>query len=849
MSSRSATSGGGLDEKTRLESQSCEASSPQTPPSQPNAWSDHSAPVRSSSGIEPLPLPSRVKLGSAGDKPREFFRRLRRQPVHPVHPACQGPSINSEERPRPRGEPAQCDFQEVLDKVLPRTDGVAKYPEFDAAGLYVQSEEVLKVLWHAETERLINIARNPDIPLEFSSRKFFQGDTEKGYRDISNLCQKVLIALSICLLENEQINLEHCARFSNHERPLSFIKQFSKGQTILESVVGMGKANFLQETCSSLGATYELLNYISAVLTRLIVQTSPGSYWQTNVLSVLIKRITKIKLLLIDLPANSVIGAGAAGAFLSKIRDSISTQQKSGEMDEDEECEDFMQMVETQLEEVLVSSEEKQAAAHCVEQSKFQFGLNSALRHILISMGSTNRAGLPSSSFEICAVAYETGFEGFKALLFQDRDLQYSATSDLDNMNTAHSAFNILNQIVIHLKHQNREQEECTNGLKTTLQWKYCGDEDNRSGQIDIDLAGSSQRLRLSSMDEVITVMVPLAMTCPIFLADFTSFRHVIALTGFIQDDVQPLAEGKFGAFFRMYTSQFDSMRRPGVLHLSEALDCGFFSRSRLVRSSHPPPKEQHEATHQLNELKRLTKYMDEWVVDETCVTVSCPGYVWGVIFTAVLFAAGGLGVGFSVGQRINGVDPSNLATYLWVVAAFIVLVGKSMKVKEWTWNDFLRGRVRCCSVSELQSVTRIDGQLIIAKLLHDERRGSVLEIRGPYNSAFLRRSPDGFSIDKPISSSTLLISGLTMLKVVTAKGHALVCLDFRRGTDLRVIGHIPDPEKEHLICEQIDRLQPGVGATADGAQHQTKHAFSRSKDLKWKRVQGIYEKMDAKFV
>ncbi|KAK1726893.1 uncharacterized protein BDZ83DRAFT_536223, partial [Colletotrichum acutatum] len=742
-----------------------------------------------------------------------------------------------------------CDVEEVLKKVLPRSEGAAYYPEFDAAGLYVQSEDGLKALWHVETERLMKIAKNPDTPLDFSSKRFLQGDTEKGYRDLSKFCQKVLTAITICLLDNECINAEHCGQLSDHHRLSSLIRQVSKGQGAAESFASMGESEPQEDALRSLGATYELINYISAVLTRLIVQTSSGSYWQTNVLSVLIKRITKIKLLLIDLHANSTIAVRAAEAILSKVRESGDTQQKRGEMDEEEECEEYMRMVEANEKEGTASFEDSQVAAHCVEQNKFRFGLNSALRHILMSLRFINRSGLPATSFEICAVAYETGFEGFKALLFQDRDLEYSATSDLDNMNTAHSAFNILNQIVMHLKHQSHEHEAYTNGLKTTLQWRYSGDEDNRSGQVDIDLVGYSQRLQLNSMDEVITVMVPLVMTCPVFLSDFTSFRHVMALTGFIQDDVQPLAEGKFGAFFRMYTSEFASMKRPDVLHLSEALECGFFSRSGLVRSSHPPPREQHDATHRLNELKKLTEYMDEWVVDETCVTVSCPGYVWGVIFTAVLFAAGGLGIGFSVGQRINGVDPSNLATYLWVVAAFIVLVGKSMKVKEWTWNDFLRRRVRCCSVSELQSVTRIDGQLIIAKLLHDERRGSVLNIRGPYNSAFLRRSTEGFSIDRPISSSTLLISGLTMLKVVTAKGHALVCLDFRRGTDLRVIAHTPDPRKEHLICEQIDRLQPGASATADGAQSQTKHAFSRSSELKWKRVQGIYPQMDAKFV
>ncbi|KAL0776967.1 hypothetical protein CaCOL14_006485 [Colletotrichum acutatum] len=615
MSSRSVTLGGSPEEKTGVEGQPREASGPQTPPSQPNSSPKYNAPNRSGSGIEPLPLPRRITLKSAGDKPKEFFHRFRRQPVHP---ACQGPSIDSEERPRPRGGPAQCDVEEVLKKVLPRSEGAAYYPEFDAAGLYVQSEDGLKALWHVETERLMKIAKNPDTPLDFSSKRFLQGDTEKGYRDLSKFCQKVLTAITICLLDNECINAEHCGQLSDHHRLSSLIRQVSKGQGAAESFASMGESEPQEDALRSLGATYELINYISAVLTRLIVQTSSGSYWQTNVLSVLIKRITKIKLLLIDLHANSTIAVRAAEAILSKVRESGDTQQKRGEMDEEEECEEYMRMVEANEKEGTASFEDSQVAAHCVEQNKFRFGLNSALRHILMSLRFINRSGLPATSFEICAVAYETGFEGFKALLFQDRDLEYSATSDLDNMNTAHSAFNILNQIVMHLKHQSHEHEAYTNGLKTTLQWRYSGDEDNRSGQVDIDLVGYSQRLQLNSMDEVITVMVPLVMTCPVFLSDFTSFRHVMALTGFIQDDVQPLAEGKFGAFFRMYTSEFASMKRPDVLHLSEALECGFFSRSGLVRSSHPPPREQHDATHRLNELKKLTEYMDEWVVDET---------------------------------------------------------------------------------------------------------------------------------------------------------------------------------------------------------------------------------------
>jgi hypothetical protein len=170
-------------------------------------------------------------------------------------------------------------------------------------------------------------------------------------------------------------------------------------------------------------------------------------------------------------------------------------------------------------------------------------------------------------------------------------------------------------------------------------------------------------------------------------------------------------------------------------------------------------------------------------------------------------------------------------------------LSAKSLQVKDWTWNDFLHRRVRCCSVSELHAVTGINEQLIIAKLLHDECGSSVLKIRGPYNSVFLKRSTDGFSIDRPIYMATLLLSGLTLLKVVTPRGHALVCLDSRRGTDLRIVEHQGDQSKEHLVCEDINRLQERAKA-----ENHLRLQLTRSNNLKWKRVQGIYNVMDAEF-
>ncbi|KAI5841126.1 hypothetical protein DFP73DRAFT_556872 [Morchella snyderi] len=151
--------------------------------------------------------------------------------------------------------------------------------------------------------------------------------------------------------------------------------------------------------------------------------------------------------------------------------------------------------------------------------------------------------------------------------------------------------------------------------------------------------------------------------------------------------------------------------------------------------------------------------------------------------------------------------DPFSITTYAWVLAAFVILIFQkpSVKSKISRGGDFLLRQVKCRSVSELQSVTGINNQLIMAEILHDERR-TILNTRGPYFSV-IRKMAAGFSIDRPLTTRTLLLSGLTMLKVMTPQGHALVCLDAQRETDLEAVNHRGiEGKPNYLVCENINR-------------------------------------------
>ncbi|KAI1780016.1 hypothetical protein F4818DRAFT_401492 [Hypoxylon cercidicola] len=226
---------------------------------------------------------------------------------------------------------------------------------------------------------------------------------------------------------------------------------------------------------------------------------------------------------------------------------------------------------------------------------------------------------------------------------------------------------------------------------------------------------------------------------------------------------------------------------------------------------------------------------------------VKCKAYVCTFMFFCALLVAGSVAVGVAVGQRISGVDPFNITTYCWVLAAFILLVAKSVRVQDWPWNDFLHGRVLCKSVSELSSVTRIKDQLILAKLLQDESI-SFLETRGPYNTVFRRNSEDGFSIDRPISIWTMLLSGLIMIEVELTRGRGIVCLDLRRGTKYEHIQNLGNPrfmsDTEFIHC---NRLLDNKEQDAHTHDHPNKIRLAKG-DMVWLRARGFYGNKHAKF-
>ncbi|KAK4204823.1 hypothetical protein QBC40DRAFT_164201 [Triangularia verruculosa] len=724
-----------------------------------------------------------------------------------------------------------------------------KMPQFDSLSAYLPAGRDPKELWREEAARLVAEAKSPEPNLDFSSIKRFMSEgTEEGYQDLARLAETVLSALSLCLLDNECINVEYCKQLANRDRLKKLIQQARVSQTNSEwdeGGVGGDHADRVED--DSLDAIYALIDYISALLAKLLSQMATGKYWTDNILAVLTQRVTKLKVLLLDMHANTLISCQAGEAALD--RQGISTRLSNGILDE-EECDEVLRMIDAEAKEGLTTASNADVARYCVDQNRFRSGIDLTLRYLLLSLRFQNRSGLDCTSFEMCGMVYATGFENFKVLLFQDRDLEYSASSDQDTLNTAYPAFKILDQALQRVGEKTGAKPP-KGALRTTVEWRYR--EAAQNGNLPASTADDlddlsrcpTRRAVMESMSDIIAVMIPLILTSPSAVASLTKYRTVVALTCESKDMVRPFKPKDYCAFIRLYTNRFEADSKSwNVMRLSAAVQAGVFSRLSLIAGGQP----SGDAGKIASKLADRMQEMEGWVVDEGGVTVTCQFQVCQIVVVAFLLAGGGLCI-MAVGEGITGVDPSNLSMYLWVLAGFYLLVCKSRFVENWPWSDFLHFRVRCRSVSELHAISGIDEQCIMAKLLHDERGGSVLTTRGPYNKAFLNQSSgDGFSIDCPLHMKTLLLSGLIMLKVVTPRGHALVCLDARRGSELMIVEHQGNQAQEHLICEDINRLQEQHGRrmkAPDGIRLQ----LAVSKSAKWNRVQGVYKDMQAEFV
>ncbi|KAM6537946.1 hypothetical protein FALCPG4_003842 [Fusarium falciforme] len=752
----------------------------------------------------------------------------------------------------------------------------------------------------SEQDPLTSIT-NP-VPLAFEGSSAFATDSKGSYEVLTAMADHVWQAVHIAIYDGESLFALHC-------KDLCRLEDLRSSRLILDHICDKEEEDgaFGDSDQATLPHSREdffnFVNYCTAVLARALCAAVDGKSFYINIVAHLAKMSTKVKVVSTRLQecAQTAIDYGipdrkipVPNQYDIRGRQGNNPMMGMGLGDINLDFEPLLESVGGLRGEIAAgeSPSKKDSIRHVyfLQCNKYRTGILGALRFLLVSLRGTNNLMSKSvTSYELCSMVYGTGFERFRTLVYQDRENNFSGTSDVSMINCARNSFDLLDKTIRHVQgsaspcglprattlgglsgmdNQLKSVDSRNSSVGTRISWSYATD-GNSSGSLQ-----ARYPLMLRSMSQVITVMVPLIMTRPTIVCFVSEFITMAIFAEFLDEremnPIKPRVVGMYTAFFCLTTAEYDAaqrsrgpeepgplskalMRRNNLLAGRQLADIGreksfAFDSNSLTWQA---PSDGDDQTtperiqrHQL-ELDRFSKKMKAWIFEEKGVMVRCRLYVWMLMLLCAVLVAGGVSIGVAVGERITGVDPFNITTYCWVLAAFILLVAKSARVQNWPWNDFLHGRVLCKSVSELSSVTGVNEQLILAKLLQDESI-SILQTRGPYNAVFTRKSEDGFSIDRPLSTWTMLLSGLIMIEVDTVRGRGLVCLDLRRGTKYRMIQNmcIYEPEGNKFIY--CPRLSDEKDQEAHGDPNRIRLGKGK---LVWLRALGFYGNKHAKFV
>lgn len=502
---------------------------------------------------------------------------------------------------------------------------------------------------------------------------------------------------------------------------------------------------------------------------------------------------------------------------------------------------------------------------------------SASLFSVVYPLMASGESGFPIDGFDISTVTYQGGTTDSPLPIYvhQDRGGELEGSSYLGFTKHAYLAFaqvkHAVNSIRKAQADRSNDSIKASSGSRDTYSDSIEAHElesgtlitmQLQDGISEPDEPGMEQqaiKLRLTSLGEIIAVMIPLLLTSPNVVSRLqSSLRSLGDLLSINVEEKLTPNPPEFTAMVSLRTRTFQSASssclpeadfRPLSLSLLAHADRQIShpkvptSTAAWDLASTSAIKQRIEEVQKRRE--RLAQEGHEWDIEEMAVRVKCAKYVYTVLACAGILVIGGLVCGFTVGDRLEGVDPFNIATFAWLLAGFIILVAKSIRVTEWPWRDFLLGRVTCRSLSELRAVTGANEQDLYLYLLTKESE-TVLVSRGPYNKMFTRReghSSGGFSIDIKPEVRTLVAAGLILVKVSMQDGSALVCLDLRRGSEKRDV-RMSIRQEGNESGDHVCRYPPRPGDRIQDVELSRAPMWA---GVRWNRILGIYHAADRK--
>ncbi|KAK3361018.1 hypothetical protein B0T24DRAFT_692654 [Lasiosphaeria ovina] len=761
-------------------------------------------------------------------------------------------------------------------------------PKFDDISRYGISNAKEDKLWQIEATRLLAAVSNFSEPLLFES-PIVRWDINKAELEkISELGNQGLHCLNICTHDNQLLLFESMRDLFEPSKYMRARNILSHAFDTVGSASKLGQPNGRERPMdlSIHGKTVEVfcavVDYTTAVLARFALRGIPTEFWHTRALAGLAKTSAKMKFLFADIEkfalqslddgqdvlakdeVFNVLGSTGKMPVLDIVGPDGQPFQVRQPSKDETGREDATDMMNVRR---LLSYDERAVDVYFSDMAMTGSWTIDSVRLALFSFQSSMISGNPTDAFDICSLIYRAGLNGLLTLIHQDRDGELMGSTSREFIRLSYSGFKMLYQVASELRrdgagiHQGEPRQahapDDNNGALLVFDFDEEKARDKREAPGPVLGDKDSFRLDLSTMGDLISVMVPLLCTQPMQLLNLVwAMEIVTGVTSVMHTiDYNTLPGPRFTAFASLRTNVYENVVWPKL----EGSDARPLSRSLVAQNRlHTydqreitdtkvwdglPISKRHDITGESErKLGELEEKFRRWTIEEKAIVVRKPRFVILLMLGCAVLVIGGIMVGVFLGQRLTGVDPFNITVYAWVLAGFTILVGKSLLVSEWPWREFLRARVPCRSITELQAVTGAEPQEVLEYLLSMEIY-TILITKGPYNRPFARRSndgSDGFSIDVKIELRTLLASGILVIKVAGRKGVGLVCMDLRRGTPGRAkISHSDEITEDEIVLGCFDLQE----------------VFDEDQDIpllrvqtSWRRIVGIYHRAKKEF-
>lgn len=417
--------------------------------------------------------------------------------------------------------------------------------KFDDSCDYGISEAGDQAMIEIEVDRLIEAATT-EAPFLFSSENLLSEDEGSySFIDVHNVIDQIICNWEVIKHDNAGLMLRHCPSEMDKSHP-DFISSRARI-----------KARYMQnaddvEGCQPVTLEppernsklyFALVDYITGNIARMLVREAVSRYWEDTTVSTLAQWSAKLKNLSYD-PihyAELCLSNGedtmqqvlASNEFKSAY---ILKLRIGGDENTKKEVDSFGDDFDTK-------------SSYYFQKRTFRFFLGYIFMNAARSLSQAHGTITRPSCFESCTLVYRTAFDEQPTMLSNDRDGDIAASSDPAIVSFCYAAMGLL---LKNVGAMSSSTEPVQSAKETAIaEWHWS---DGNS-----EKALKNKVLKVTTMDQIISFMVPLGLTTTAVANVVDDMVHFASVNVEEEDEIAlfELPPRKFEAMFKIATSDF----------------------------------------------------------------------------------------------------------------------------------------------------------------------------------------------------------------------------------------------------------------------------------------------------